>query len=178
MITASRRSCGNFPCSQQQRKSSCLLWRVWPPCFQISAGMSSPPAALPLLSCLMALVVSSRVGSSSSSGLTVCWGMCRIAVSWTVRFALKRAWKCSDQRSKIDALSAGFFQRGRSTNCSGFLWECAEGCCMHDGKQLSSLDMMAANSGPGGQIAFLPTVLGSQHHFRQTSLYFSFWWIL
>ena len=110
MITASRRSCGNFPCSQQQRKSSwSLLWRAWPPCFQISAGMPSPPAALPLFSCLMALVISSRVGSSSSSGLTVCWGMCRIALSWTVRFALKRAWKCSDQRSKIDALSVRSF---------------------------------------------------------------------
>ena len=46
---------------------------------------------------------------------------------------------------------------------------------MHDGKQLSSLDMIAAISGPGGQIASLPTVLGSQHHFRRTSLYFSFW---
>ena len=46
---------------------------------------------------------------------------------------------------------------------------------MHDGKQLSSLDMTVAISGPGGQIAFLPTVLRSQNHFRQTSLYFSFW---
>ena len=45
---------------------------------------------------------------------------------------------------------------------------------MHDGKQLSSLNMTAAISGPGGQIAFLPTVLGSQHHFCQTSLYFPF----
>ena len=42
------------------------------------------PAALPLFSCLMALVVSSRVGSSSSSGLIDCCGMCWIAVSWTV----------------------------------------------------------------------------------------------
>ena len=46
---------------------------------------------------------------------------------------------------------------------------------MHDGKQLSSLDMTAAIIGPGGQIVSLTTVLGSQHHYRQTSLYFSFW---
>ena len=73
-------------------------------CFQISAGIPSNRTALLLFNFLMALVVSARVGGSSSSDLTVCCGMWRIAVSWTVRFTLKRAWKCSDQQFRMDAL--------------------------------------------------------------------------
>ena len=46
--------------------------------------------------------------------------MCKIAVSWIVRFAQKRAWKCSDQRSKIDALSVSLMFV--SYVCQGLLY--------------------------------------------------------
>ena len=69
-MTASRRSCGSLPCSQQQRK---ILWSLQcnagPPCFQASGGIPSTPAALPHF---MALVVSSKEGGLSSSAFTGC----------------------------------------------------------------------------------------------------------
>lgn len=53
----------------------------------------------------MALTVSTRVGGSSYSGLIGSCRMLRIAESWTLWFAVKRVWKCSDQRQRLDALS-------------------------------------------------------------------------
>ena len=72
-MTASRRSCGSLPCSQQQRKSSwSLQCNAGPPCFQASGGIPSTPAALPHFICFMALVVSLKEGGLSSSAFTGC----------------------------------------------------------------------------------------------------------
>lgn len=83
MITALRRSLGSLPCSQKQTRSSwSLLCNAGPPSFQISGGIPLTSIALLLLNCSMALVISSAEGSPSTSALTGCWGMLRIAGSW------------------------------------------------------------------------------------------------
>ena len=104
-MTASRRSLGSLPYSQQQTRSSwSLLCNAGPPFFQKSGRIPSTPAALPLFICSMVLISSCIQGSSSSSTLTGIWGMRRSAESWTTRSALKSFWKCSDQRLRIDIL--------------------------------------------------------------------------
>ena len=105
-MTASRRSLGSLPCSQQQTKSSwSLLCNAGLPLFQNSGIIPSTPAALPLFICSMVLISSCIEGSSSSSILTGIWGMRRSTESWTTRSTLQSSWKCSDQRLRIDVLS-------------------------------------------------------------------------
>ena len=124
-MTASRRSLGSFPCSQQQTRSSwSLLCNAGPPLFQNSSGIPSTPAAFPLFICSMALISSCIEGSLSSSTLTGSWGMRRSVESWTTRSALKSSWKCSDQRLRIDVLSLrsarpSTLRKGLSAWCVG-----------------------------------------------------------
>ena len=124
-MTASRKSLGSLLCSQQQTRSSwSLLCSTGPPYLQISGGIPPTPAALRLFNCSMALVSSSIDGGSSSSTLAGSRGIRRIAESWTTRSALKRVWKCSDQRLKIDVLSVrstlpSALRRGLCTLCVG-----------------------------------------------------------
>lgn len=63
----------------------------------------------PLFSCLMALIVSTRVWNSSRSVLS---GSCVIrqsTESWTVWLGLKRVWKCSNNWFRMDAFSVSSF---------------------------------------------------------------------
>ena len=76
MMTASRKSCGSFPCSQQQTKNSwSLILSAGPPFSQISAEMPSIPAAFSLLNCFMAFSVVCSVEVLSNSVFTGCCGM-------------------------------------------------------------------------------------------------------
>ena len=78
MMTASRRSCGSFPCSQQQKQNSwSLILSAAPPFFQISDGMPLIPAAFPLFSCSMAC----SIGVLSNSVFTGC---CESDTIWGV----------------------------------------------------------------------------------------------
>ena len=103
-MTASRRSLGSLPCSQQQTRSSwSLLCNAGPPSFQSSGGIPSTPAALPLLNFSTALVISSQ--RKSNSALNGYLGMWRTDGSWTTQSVLKRDWKWSDQWLRMEALS-------------------------------------------------------------------------
>ena len=106
IMIALRRSGGSVSCSQQLMKNSWSLeWREGPPLIQTSGGMPSAPGALPDFSNLMICVVSRSVGGSSSSFFTGSCGIESISASWTMCLALKRLWKCSDQRSRMESLS-------------------------------------------------------------------------
>ena len=106
MMTASFKSSGSLPCSQQQVRSSCsLVCNDGPPCFQISAGIPSTPAALPVFIWWIASQVSTSVGALSRSMSTGCCGILMNAVSWTLRSAVKRALKCSVHLFRMEALS-------------------------------------------------------------------------
>ena len=81
-MTAPLKSCGSFPCSQQQTKNSWnLILSAGFPFFPISGGMPSIPAAF---HCSMAFSVSCSVGVLSNSVCTICCGMLLFADCWTV----------------------------------------------------------------------------------------------
>ena len=106
MMTALWRSLGSLLWSQQETRNLwSLLCNAGPPSFQSSGGILLTPAALPLLNCSMALVISFTEGSLSNSALNSCRGMQRTVGSRTTRSALKRDWKYSDQWPRMEGLS-------------------------------------------------------------------------
>ncbi|VDP65633.1 unnamed protein product [Schistosoma mattheei] len=64
--------------------------------FSASAGMLSSPAALPLLICLMAMLISSIIGGSTSIGRSVCAASMLGGFSEADRF--KSSLKCPTHR--------------------------------------------------------------------------------
>ena len=86
MMTASQRSLGSLPCSQQQKRSPwSLLYNAGPPSFQSSSWIPSTPATLPLLNFSMDSVISFAEGSSFNSVLNGCWRMQRTGEPRTTR---------------------------------------------------------------------------------------------
>ena len=168
-MTASLRSLGSLPCSQQQTRSLwSLLCNAGPLSFQSSGRILLTPAALPLLNCSMVLVISFPEDSSSNSALKGCWGMQRTTGSWMTWSVLKKDWRCSDQRLRMEALSvkspypsalpwglcrslcshlgqhiSEFSLQDWSTTHFRPLEACTGGCCKWDEKQPSSQDMTA-----------------------------------
>ena len=64
---------------------------------------------LPIFSCTVAFLISSRVGGSSISSFTSTWGILASDDTCTVRQSLKRPSKCSEQRWRMASfLSAGY----------------------------------------------------------------------
>ena len=118
----------SLPRSRQQRRTSwSLVCNAGPQSFQSSGGILLTPAKpitadnadhngtklpkifssswLVFLNRSIALLIFFTESSSSNCALNSCWETRRTAESWTKRSALKRYWKCSDQRFRIDALS-------------------------------------------------------------------------
>ena len=95
-MLASFHACGTEPTSQALVISWCsLLNRLSPPCFHTSAGIPSPPGALPSFRSANALAMSAMVGISSRFVLVMRWGMLSRA-SWSMSpGTLSSFWKCS-----------------------------------------------------------------------------------
>ena len=85
MVTmlASFHACGTEPSSQALVINWCsLLDRLSPPCFHTSAGIPSPPGALPSFRPAIALAISSMFGISSRHVLVMrCWMLTRASCS-------------------------------------------------------------------------------------------------
>ena len=87
-MLASFHACGTEPISQALVISWCsLLNRLSPPCFHTSAGIPSPPGALPSFRLAIALAISSIVGISSRLVLVMRCGMLSRA-SWSMHYRI------------------------------------------------------------------------------------------
>ena len=63
------------------------------------------PGDFPTFNCIVAFLISSRVGGSTSSSFMSSWGILASEDSCTVCQSLKRPSKCSDQRLRMVSLS-------------------------------------------------------------------------
>ena len=82
-----------------------LLNRLSPPCFHTSAGIPSPPGALPSFRQAIALAISSMVGISSRLVLVMRCGMLSRAAWFMSPWTLSSFWKCSLHLATTQLLS-------------------------------------------------------------------------
>ena len=159
-----------------------LLYNADPPISRARVESRRLPAALPLLKCSIAMVISFIEGSSSNSALNGCWRMRVTVGSWTTRSALKQDWKCSDQRLRMEVLWKALAHLHCARDCGDWAISHFEshkafagGCCKGDGRRPSSQDKAAELVGPGGMISSSLAVPESLDCSRQTSLCSSWW---
>ena len=122
MVTmlASFHACGTERISQALVISWCsLLNRLSPPCFHTSAGIPSPPGALPSFRPVIALAISSIVGISSRFVLVMRCGMLSRASRSMSPGTLSSFWKCSLHLATTRLLSEKVSIPSVDLSCTG-----------------------------------------------------------